>query len=158
MDCNSTGYRLRNVTCINGTICSSLNKPHFNETCLVDCNNYIDSDLYVDLFIYMITNKPIENKTLFNITQIDQTISNVEQSKIDLNYSKNETNENNSTETTSIFNVEIEANNTNQTSFESNIESNRIFSNDQNNKNNLNHKHYHEIIKKTPESMYIRNF
>ena len=137
MDCNSTGYRLRNVTCINGTICSSLNKPHFNETCLVDCNNYIDSDLYVDLFIYMITNKPIENRTLFNITQIDQTISNVEQSKIDLNYSKNETNENNSTETTSIFNVEIEANNTNQTNFESNIESNRIFSNDQNNKNNL---------------------
>lgn len=148
MDCNSTGYRLRNVTCINGTICSSLNKPHFNETCLIDCNNYIDSDLYVDLFIYMITNKPIENRTVFNITQIDQTInetifnnnsiSNLEQSKIDLNYSKNETNENNNETINFLFKIEIN---------ESNFESNKILSNYQslnesmffnsNNQNNL---------------------
>jgi hypothetical protein len=82
MGCDG-GFRLRNVSCINGQICSSKTKPHINESCFhsscfstkipVDIANNTMQDgssensIYADILLHASLNSSKLDKTLSNI-------------------------------------------------------------------------------------------
>jgi len=79
MSCNN-GFRTRNLTCINGQICSIKTKPHLNESCFhSSCfsthipfysttSGKIDDSIYADILLNT-SNSSILDKALENITK-----------------------------------------------------------------------------------------
>lgn len=62
-ECESIGFRTRNITCKGGNICNQFKKPHINETCK-HCEKHLDydSEFYADILI--IRNSPSKTKKI----------------------------------------------------------------------------------------------